>query len=167
MQNLDSFYKHIIVGLDLAENCNYVLQKAVALAAASKATLSIAHAIEPMSFAYGGDLPVDLSAVQEQQIHRAETMLQELAQNCGYPIRQTHVLVGQPASELQYLAEQTAADLIVVGTRGRKGLALLLGSTSNSVLHGSCCDVMAILIRKSGDNHDKKNSGPDLDIAAG
>jgi universal stress protein A len=165
MEPIGSFYKHILVGLDLSESCTYVLKRAVALASACNATLSIAHAIEPMSFAYGGDMPVDLSGVQEQQIHRAEILLAELAQNCGYPIRQTHVLVGQPASEIHYLSEQTATDLIVVGSRGRKGLALLLGSTSSGVLHGSFCDVFAVMVKKSGDN-DKKTS-PHEDIAAG
>jgi universal stress protein A len=38
--------------------------------------------------------------------------------------------------------------LIVVGSHGRKGFALLLGSTPNSVLHGATCDVLAVLVKK-------------------
>ena len=39
-------------------------------------------------------------------------------------------------------------DLIVVGSHGRHGFALLLGSTSTGVLHGAKCDVLAVRIRE-------------------
>ncbi len=44
-------------------------------------------------------------------------------------------------------AREHGADLIVVGSHGRHGLALLLGSTANAVLHGAPCDVLAVRIR--------------------
>ncbi|ACE85205.1 universal stress protein [Cellvibrio japonicus] len=145
----NSLYQHIIVGLDLAEDCPQVLLKAAALAASFRAKLTLAHVLEPIAFAYGGDMPVDLSGIQEQQVQKAETELAQLAKLTDYPIQQQHVLVGQPAAELHYLAEQESADLIIVGSHGRKGLALLLGSTPNSVLHGASCDVLAVLVNKS------------------
>ena len=47
------------------------------------------------------------------------------------------------------IADQEKVDLIIVGSHGRHGLALLLGSTANSVLHHAKCDVMAVrLIEK-------------------
>lgn len=139
-------YKHIIAGLDLSEESPQVLTKAVDLAQTCGATLSIAHVIEPLTFAYGGDMPVDLSEVQEQLQLKAEQELQRLAGLAQYPIQGEHVLVGQPATELHYLANQEDADLIIVGSHGRKGFALLLGSTSNSVLHGASCDVLAVRV---------------------
>lgn len=148
MTQSNNLYRHIIVGVDLTEDCPQVLQKAVVLAGICNARLSLAHVLEPIAFAYGGDMPVDLSGVQEQQIQKAEAELAMLAKTTDYPIQQQHVLVGQPATELHYLAEQESADLIIVGSHGRKGLALLLGSTPNSVLHGATCDVLAVLVRK-------------------
>lgn len=141
-------YTHIIAGLDLSEESPQVLRKAADLASACNATLSIAHVIEPLTFAYGGDMPVDLSEVQEQLQLKAEQELRRLANLTDFPLRQEHVLVGQPATELHYLAGQEGADLIVVGSHGRKGFALLLGSTSNSVLHGASCDVLAIRVNE-------------------
>jgi len=141
-------YSHIIVGVDLSEDCPQVIHKAAALAASCNARLSLAHVLEPIAFAYGGDMPVDLSGVQEQQLQKAEIELGQLAKNTHYPIQQQHVLLGQAAAELHYLAEQESADLIVVGSHGKKGLALLLGSTPNSVLHGASCDVLAVLVKK-------------------
>lgn len=141
-------YRHIIVGLDLSEDCPIVIQRAAGIARVCGAKLTLAHVLEPIAFAYGGDMPVDLSGVQEQQVQKATSDLAQLAKTADYPIHQQHVLVGQPAAELHYLAEQEAVDLIVVGSHGRKGFALLLGSTPNSVLHGATCDVLAVLVRK-------------------
>jgi universal stress protein A len=39
-------------------------------------------------------------------------------------------------------------DLVVVGSHGRHGLSLLLGSTANGVLHGAGCDVLAVRVGK-------------------
>lgn len=145
-----SSYHHILVGLDLTEESPEVLRKAAALAATCNAQLSVAHVIEPLTFAYGGDMPIDLSEVQDQLQIKAEQELRRLAKNLPCPVAQEHVLVGQPATELHYLAGEIGADLIAVGSHGRKGFALLLGSTSNSVLHGAERDVLAIRVSKDG-----------------
>ncbi|MFO1387882.1 universal stress protein [Cellvibrio sp.] len=146
MNQTNCLYNHILVGLDLTDETPQVLAKAVEFARSCNAKLSVAHVLEPITFAYGGDLPLDISEVQTQQVERAEKELQELAKSINYPVVQEHVLVGQPASELHYLAEQQDADLIIVGSHGRKGFALLLGSTPNSVLHGATCDVLAVYV---------------------
>jgi universal stress protein A len=146
MSQTQCLYHHILVGLDLTDETPQVLAKAVHIAHACGAALSVAHVLEPITFAYGGDMPLDISDVQAQQVERAEQELQQLLAAIDYPIAQEHVLVGQPASELHYLAEQQEADLIIVGSHGRKGFALLLGSTPNSVLHGATCDVLAVYV---------------------
>lgn len=139
-------YKHILVGLDLTEESPHILQKAVALAQSCGAILSVAHVIEPLTFAYGGDMPIDLSEVQDQLQIKAEQELIRLVKQADCKVEQEHILVGQAATELHHLASQIGADLIAVGSHGRKGFALLLGSTSNSVLHGANCDVLAIRV---------------------
>ncbi|MDB4308535.1 universal stress protein, partial [Porticoccaceae bacterium] len=50
------------------------------------------------------------------------------------------------AQEMHNMAKENHIDLIVVGSHGRHGLALIFGSTSNSVLHGATCDVLAVRI---------------------
>jgi universal stress protein A len=54
---------------------------------------------------------------------------------------------GVPKQEIIKIAVQERVDLIVVGSHGRHGLALLLGSTANSILHYALCDVMAIRLQ--------------------
>ncbi len=54
---------------------------------------------------------------------------------------------GVPGQEIVRLAEQEQIDLIIVGSHGRHGLALLLGSTASNVLHHAKCDVLAIRLQ--------------------
>lgn len=139
-------YKNILVGLDLSEESSQVLERAAQIAADSGAQLSLAHIIEPLTFAYGGDIPMDLSEVQEQLQNQAKMQLGKAAANLNIPESRQHVVLGQPATEIHRLAEDSGCDLIVIGSHGRHGLALLLGSTANGVLHGAGCDVLAVRV---------------------
>lgn len=140
-------YSHILVGLDLSEDCPKVLAKAVSLAKTCNAKLSLVHVIEPLALSYGGDLALDLGSIQEQQTSNSLSALKKLAAQIDVPVFQEHVLIGQAADEMHFLAKEANCDLILVGSHGRKGFALLLGSTSNSVLHGAQCDVLAVLVK--------------------
>ena len=142
-------YKHILVALDLSEECDPVMKRAYALAAASQAKLSLVHIVEPMAMAFGGDVPMDLSTLQQQQFEQARERLD--AYSAKYPelgADTRHLVYGQPRQEIHRLAAEQGADLIVVGSHGRHGLALLLGSTANDVLHGAPCDVLAVRLKK-------------------
>ncbi|SHE50494.1 universal stress protein A [Microbulbifer donghaiensis] len=139
-------YKRILVGLDLSEESSQVLEKAGELGKAFDADLSLVHVIEPLTFAYGGDIPMDLSEVQEQLQTQAKEQLRKAADQLNVPAERQHVVLGQPATEIHRLAEEQEADLIVIGSHGRHGLALLLGSTANGVLHGAGCDVLAVRV---------------------
>lgn len=139
-------YNHILVGLDLTEESKPVAKRACALAKAYSAKLSCLHVVEPLSLAYGGDIPMDLSTIQEQIQDTAKTHLKEFAASLNIPEEDQHLIFGRPETEIHALAGEIGADLIVVGTHGRQGLALLLGSTSSGVLHGAPCDVLAVRV---------------------
>ena len=141
-----SGYKNILVGLDLSVESSQVLARATEIAACSGAQMSLAHIIEPLTFAYGGDIPMDLSEVQEQLQNQAKDQLRKASQDLNIPEDRQHVVLGQPATEIHRLAEESGCDLIVIGSHGRHGLALLLGSTANGVLHGAGCDVLAVRV---------------------
>lgn len=59
-----------------------------------------------------------------------------------------HVIVGDVRSSIIEYAESLGCDLIVVGSHGRRGLARLLGSTANAVIHHAQCDVLAVRAEK-------------------
>ncbi|NQD94608.1 universal stress protein, partial [Pseudomonas sp. CrR25] len=54
-------YQHILVAVDLTEECDPVMQRAQKLASSNHAKLSVVHVVEPMAMAFGGDVPMDLS----------------------------------------------------------------------------------------------------------
>ena len=54
---------------------------------------------------------------------------------------------GEPQQEITQLAAQEQIDLIVVGSHGRHGLAILMGSTAKDVLYHAECDVLAIHLK--------------------
>lgn len=143
-----SNYKHILVGLDLSDDSADVVARATALASSAGARLSLAHVIEPLSFAYGGDIPVDLTEIQSQLENQAKQKLASLGSGIGIAADDQHVIIGQAVDEIHGLAERIDADLIIVGSHGRKGLALLLGSTANGVIHGAKTDVLAVRVAK-------------------
>lgn len=142
-------YQHIVVGVDLSPESHQVIKRAAQIAENHKAKLLVAHIIEPLAFAYGGDIPMDLTEVQQQLQDQAKIQLQKLTSQFSIAPEQCRLLIGQPAAELHQLAAEHESDLIIVGSHGRSGLALLLGSTANGVLHGAHCDVLAVRIKSS------------------
>ncbi|HCY03843.1 MAG TPA: universal stress protein UspA [Gammaproteobacteria bacterium] len=141
-----SDYRKIMLAVDLTEESLKVAQRANQLVKAFDAELHIVHVIEPLSLAYGGDVPMDLSTVQEQIQDQAASHLREFANSLNVPEARQHLIFGRPESEIQRTAEEAGADVIIVGSHGRHGLALLLGSTANGVLHGARCDVLAVRV---------------------
>ena len=141
-----SDYQRILVGVDLTTESYPIAERAQTIARLFGAGLHIVHVIEPLSLAYGGDVPMDLSTVQDQIHEQAKSHLKDFANRLGIPEQQQHLIFGRPESEIQRAAAMQKADLIVVGSHGRHGLALLLGSTANGVLHGATCDVLAVRV---------------------
>ncbi len=139
-------YRRILLAVDLTEESGAVAERAAALAKSFDAQLHVIHVIEPLSLAYGADFPMDLSVVQEQIQAQAESHLAEFCAGVGVPAHRRHLIFGRPETEIHRIAEQDDMDVIVVGSHGRHGLALLMGSTAGGVLHGATCDVLAVRV---------------------
>ena len=143
-----SRYTKILVAIDLSEDSSQVVQRGQAIADNNTAELHLIHVIEPLSFAYGGDIPMDFSGIQDEIHQQATQQLQRFAEANGVDAQHQHIVLGRPEVEIHATAEELGADLIVVGSHGRYGLALLMGSTANGVLHGASCDVLAVRVGK-------------------
>ncbi len=141
-------YKHILVAVDF-DQVDTVTCQAKTLANTFHATLSLIHVVDNMPIpdtGYGLDTTIDLDLTGEM-IAAAKKQLSALGQNLGVPEDHLWVELGSPKLEINRIAEEHNVDLIVVGSHGRHGLALLLGSTSNGVLHHAKCDVLAIRLK--------------------
>ncbi len=143
-----SLYKHILCAVDLSEDADIVLEKACSIADRHGAKLTVVHVVEPLSVAYGSDIPLDLNSLQDEIAEQARERVKNLANkiSCGCNEADQLVIYGIPEREVHRLANEKDADLIVVGSHGRHGLSLILGSTSTSILHGARCDVLAVRV---------------------
>jgi universal stress protein A len=140
--------RHVLAAVDLSEEAAQVLDKARDIAAASGATLSVVSVVRPILQVYGAlDMaPIAIGGIsfEQQALDQATTQIRTLGARYGIPEPRAHVFLGTPAADVRALASQIGADLIVVGTHGRHGLGLLLGSTANAIIHGVTCDVLAV-----------------------
>lgn len=139
-------YQNILVAVDLGATTEAVVQRAASLAGQNSAQLHVLHVIEPLAITYGGDIPMDFSAIQEEIQEQAKEQLDRLCTGLSVPEANRHLVTGRPESEIPTQAKALNADLIVVGSHARWGLALLLGSTTDGVMHGADCDVLAVKV---------------------
>jgi universal stress protein A len=143
-----SQYGNILVAIDLSDESTPVVERGRAIADHSGAQLHLIHVIEPLSFAYGGDIPMDFSGIQEEIQQQATQQMRRFADSHNIDAQHQHILLGKPEVEIHAKAEELKTELIVLGSHGRHGLALLMGSTANGVMHGAPCDVLAVRVGK-------------------
>jgi universal stress protein A len=141
-----SNYKHILLAADFTDHGDSVAKKAKELADNNHAQLSIVHIIDNLPItdaAYGPIIPFD-GDLTEELMDAAKTRLQKTAENLAISENNQWLEMGSPKFEIVRIAEENDVDLIVIGSHGRHGFALLLGSTANGVLHHATCDVLAV-----------------------
>lgn len=142
-------YKHILLAVDFFELAHTVSDKAKSLADLHGAKLSVVHVVDNMPMldgGYGFDASFDVDLTSEM-IVAAKKRLIEFAARLGVNEERVWVELGSPKYEITRVAEENGVDLIVVGSHGRHGLALILGSTANGVLHHAKCDVLAVRLK--------------------
>lgn len=143
-------YQKIMVALDLSNESEAVLRKAH-LIAGSNADIHLVYVQEPMDNIYVGIVPQSaafsgLGDLEAQLAEELKQKLSALGEKFSVTPENLHILHGSPASEIHRFANENEVQLIVIGTHGRKGLQLLLGSTANAVLHGAGCDVLSVRV---------------------
>lgn len=94
--------------------------------------------------------------------HNAKQRLADIGRDQDIAEENQHLLQGHPARAIHHVAQEEDVDLIVVGSHGRHGLGLLLGSTANGVLHGASCDVLAVRLPDSSSQERPWDSDPSL-----
>jgi universal stress protein A len=138
-------YRKILVAVDLSPEARAVLARACELRGLYGAELYLIHVVEPIVL--GGDydlVPVMPVEIEETLLQRAKAFLGALVGEMNIAGVRQSVEVGSVKHEILRFAEEQDCDLIVIGAHGRHGVATLLGSTANAVLHGTKCDVLCI-----------------------
>ncbi|MDF1622947.1 universal stress protein [Pseudohongiella nitratireducens] len=140
-------YKTILVAVDLSNESDKVIEKALALAGGDTARIWLSHVVEPVAAAYPIDAyAINMTKLQEEAMAIAAERLGNIASKFNIPEDHQLVLAGAAAAEVRNKAEELESDLIVIGSHGRSGWKLLLGSTANKVLHGATCDIMTVRV---------------------
>lgn len=139
-------YQHVIVGLDLIE-ATAPLMLTRACQVAEPAAIEVVHVCDHLHHGhvdYGEEAAFRNSVELDSAVRRsAAAYLSRVAE--PFQITRQTVLGGQSAMMLHEHA-LGRADLIVVGTHGRHGFRAMLGSTTNAVVHGTPCSVLAVRI---------------------
>lgn len=137
-------YKQILAAVDFSVHTDAVIQNALREAECSGARVTVVHVVDysrPIDDDY--IIPPD-DAVEEALLVSARERLDQRLQRLGAAHARALVVSGRPKQEILRMAEREAADLIVIGAHGHHGLAGLLGSTTDRVLHRAACSVLTV-----------------------
>lgn len=139
--------KRILVPTDFSEAADAALTYAIDLAAKLGASVSLIHVFDDpfANGVYSGEyipMPADMRAEIIADLRRK---LAEAVARRGHSEMNPEVLVGSTARTIVDGAAERNADLIVMGTHGRGGMAhLLLGSVAERVVRTASCPVLTI-----------------------
>ena len=143
-------FTRIVVGTDGSETAGEAIRQAVDLAKLAGATLSIVSAYAPIPERKVKDTQRDAPADVQYELNPREDVNLVLdtaaadARKEGIEV-QSHAVEGDPAEGILSVAEETKADLIVVGNKGMTGARrFLLGSVPNNISHHAPCSVMVV-----------------------
>src|SRR5688572_3600845 len=140
--------KRILVPTDFSDPSAEALGTAIALAQHAGAVVDLVHVAVEAAFALPppvdvAAVPVDMNRLMEQAteiLSVEEQRVRAAGLRC-----ETAMLVGRPDAEIVARANATAAELIVMGTHGRSGIAhALLGSVAERVVQHSPCPILIV-----------------------
>ena len=143
-------YATVLVGTDGSESSFRAVDRAANIARDAGATLLLVCAYRPMSAREVQDAQDALGSESYKVSGStpAEDVLRDAADRAkalGARDVQIQAVVGDPVDVLVDLAEERAADLLVVGNRGLNSLAgRLLGSVPANISHRAACDVLIV-----------------------
>ena len=143
-------FTRIVVGTDGSETAGQAVAQAIELAKMMGAKLGIVSAYSGSSGRRAGAEAQEAPADVQYELGPREDINIVLdaaaadAKAAGVEV-QTHAVEADPADAILNVAEETKADLIVVGNKGMTGARrYLLGSVPNNVSHHASCSVIIV-----------------------
>jgi len=147
-------YENILVPIDFSPYSLLAVKRARQLARQHNANLTLLHVLEDISYnsfygASGFELPFDydedgFEKIEQAQFDHADSRMKQIKESLNYPKAHYEVLWGLTKPGILSFVEAQNIDLIVAGSHGKHGIARLLGSTANGIVHGARCDVFVV-----------------------
>lgn len=142
-------YRRILLVLDLTEDSLVLGRRAQALAAALGAEIELLHVVEFVPVEPMGEALMPSVQIEEELLQRAQQRLGALAAELGLAGCACRVESGNVKSEIVRVARDRHTDLIMLGSRERHGLSILVNLTEDTVLHAAPCDVLAMRVGRA------------------
>lgn len=143
-------YNNVVIAIELSESpAKQVLEKA-AETIGDDARVRVLHVVEPQYVQYSFDPTFTgslIHSLEEAAKTSARRRVAELCEPFGIDEDDQHIVLGHAGGEIHKFAKKNHCDLIIMGTHGRRGWQLLLGSTARAVLHGTPVDVCMMRIQ--------------------
>jgi nucleotide-binding universal stress UspA family protein len=143
-------FRSIVVGTDGSQTASEAVRQAVELAKDIGAKIQLVSAYEPVPASRlreeKRDAPEDLQWMvnPREEVDNTLSEAADIVKEAGVNV-ETFARQGDPADAILDVAEETDADLIVVGNKGMTGAKrFLLGSVPNKVSHHAPCSVLII-----------------------
>jgi universal stress protein A len=141
-------YKKLLVLLDLSEDSEQIAIAARDLAEYSNATMVFLHVVDFVPMEPMGETMMPTSVeIEDEILVRSRQKLTELIKRLALQRATGRVESGNTKAEILRVAEQENADLIVLGSRERHGLAFMVNFTEDTVLHAAHCDMLAVRLK--------------------
>jgi nucleotide-binding universal stress UspA family protein len=137
--------RHILVPHDFSDTAECALAYALELARRLDARVTVVHAFEvPYGFPEAAQFTADMLSTLQRAAGAALGGVVDRARRSGVAVEGV-LRQGAPWNEIDEVARETEADLIVMGTHGRRGLArVLLGSVAEKVVRTAPCAVLTM-----------------------
>jgi universal stress protein A len=140
-------YKKVLVLLDLSDASEQIAVAGRDMAARSSAALILLHVVEFVPTEPMGETLMPTVQIEQDLAQRSRAKLDELSARLGLTRTSIRVEAGNKKTEILRIANEEAVDLVVLGSRIRHGLGILVNFTEDTVLHAANCDVLAIRVR--------------------
>ncbi len=141
-------YRRILLVVDLTEDSLLIGRRAQALASVMGAELDVLHVVEYVPVEPMGETLMPAVQIEDELLERATQRLTALGAQLGIPAASCRVEAGNVKTEIVRTARERHIDLIVMGSRERHGLSILVNFTEDTVLHAAPCDVLAVRVRR-------------------
>jgi universal stress protein A len=142
-------YRRVLVVVDLSEDSLLIGRRAQAVATAMGAEIVLLHVVEYVPVEPMGETLMPAVQIEGELLASAKQRVATLGTQIGLPPAACRVEAGNVKAEIVRMARELKTDLIVLGSRERHGLSILVNLTEDTVLHAAPCDVLAVRVGRT------------------
>ncbi|HVB97132.1 MAG TPA: universal stress protein [Chloroflexota bacterium] len=140
-------YHHVLLSTDGSDHATRAGDHAIAIAKAFQAQFSVLAVVDIYAFmnSQTPNYSVDLLEDERAFLQKAVDEIAQVANAAGIASVSPKVVEGSPHTMIADTIRESGVDLVVVGSHGRNVIErLILGSTSEYLVHHSPCPVMIV-----------------------